>query len=208
MPAPDTAPALNVRGLVVGPLQGNCFIARDPHSEQAAVIDPGGDADAILRALEETGAHAACLINTHGHADHVAANKSLRDALGCPILIHAADLPLLGDEGRKMALWFGLDFEEVQPDRLLEEGDVVEFGDGRLTVLHTPGHSPGSISLLAEDRVFTGDCPGGSESDLFRSIETRLLTLDDDIIVHPGHGPDTTIGRERRSNPFLAGLSR
>jgi hydroxyacylglutathione hydrolase len=210
-------PDLTVSRLTVGPLQANCFIAADPASDQAVVIDPGGEPERILRALEEIGARAAAIINTHGHADHAAAAAALRQALGAPVLIHEADAELLGKRGRQMALWMGLEFETVEPDRLLHDEEAIEFGQARLTVLHTPGHTPGSISLLGTDRVFTGDClfaggvgrwdfPGGSEQDLFRSIETRLLTLDDETIVHPGHGPDTTIGRERASNPFLGGF--
>lgn len=216
MPQPGTSPALTVCRLTVGMLQANCFIAADPASDQGVVIDPGGEAERILRALEEMGARAAYIINTHGHADHAAASKGLREALGAPVLIHEADAELLGKRGRQMALWMGLEFETVEPDRLLRDGEEIEFGEARLKVLHTPGHTPGSISLLAPDRVFTGDClfaggvgrwdfPGGSEQDLFRSIETRLLALDDETIVHPGHGPDTTIGRERASNPFISG---
>jgi glyoxylase-like metal-dependent hydrolase (beta-lactamase superfamily II) len=214
---PGPAPTLTVHPLIVGPLQANCFIAADPESGQAVVIDPGGQPDDIARALQQMGAGLAYIINTHGHADHVAASKVLRDRLQAPVLIHEADARLLGEDGRQMALWFGLDFEALQPDRLLREGDAIEFGQAHLTVLHTPGHTPGSISLLAHDRVFTGDClfaggvgrwdfPGGSEADLFHSIRTKLLSLDDALIVHPGHGPDTTIGRERTGNPFLTGV--
>jgi len=214
-----SSPALNVRRLIVGPLQANCFIAADPETDQAVVIDPGGEPDAILRALADMGGKAAYVINTHGHADHVAASKALREALGAPVLIHETDAELLGEAGRQMAFWIGLDFEPLEADRLLREGDLIDFGPARLKVLHTPGHTPGSISLLGSDRVFSGDClfaggvgrsdfPGGSEADLFHSIETKLLTLDDDTIVHPGHGPDTTIGRERMGNPFIANLGR
>lgn len=219
MAGTGSSPALKVRRLIVGPLQANCFIAADPESDQAVVIDPGGEPNVILGALADTRAHAACIINTHGHADHVAASKALREALAAPVLIHEADAELLGEAGRQMASWMGLDFEPLEADRLLRDGDVIDFGRARLTVLHTPGHSPGSISLLAADRVFSGDClfaggvgrwdfPGGSEAELFHSIETKLLTLDDAVIVHPGHGPDTTIGRERAGNPFIASLGR
>ncbi|KPJ62343.1 hypothetical protein AMK68_05060 [candidate division KD3-62 bacterium DG_56] len=206
---------MKVRRLVVGPLQANCFIAADPETDQGVVIDPGGEPNVIFHALEEMGTQAAYIIDTHGHADHIAASKALREAIGAPVMIHEADATLLGEAGRHMASWMGLGFDALEPDRLLRDSEVIDFGRARLTVLHTPGHSPGSISLLAADRVFSGDClfaggvgrwdlPGGSEADLFHSIETRLLTLDDDIIVHPGHGPDTTIGRERLGNPFIA----
>ena len=203
-----------VHRFTLGLLQTNCFVAADEPTGQAIVIDPGDEADRIVAVLTRHHLTAQCIVNTHGHADHVGANRELREATGAPILIHRADADLLRGKWRELAMMMGMEVEPIEPDRLLEEGDRIELGPYSLKVLHTPGHTPGSISLVTQGRVFTGDClfaggvgrwdfPGGNEQQLFESIRTKLLTLPDDTVVHPGHGPDTSIGEEREGNPFL-----
>ncbi|MDI7277224.1 MAG: MBL fold metallo-hydrolase [Anaerolineae bacterium] len=204
-----------VRTLVVGPLQTNCYLAVCTETKEAIVIDPGGDARRIMRAVNEEGVAVRLIVDTHAHFDHVAANGAIHEATGAPIAIHRLDADALT---QPVAL-FGLSFGgPVSPSaqRLLEEGDEVRFGNVSLRVLHTPGHTPGGISLLYEPEpaVFSGDAlfqygigrtdfPGGDPETLLRSIRSRLFPLPDATVVYPGHGPTTTIGAERLGNPWL-----
>ncbi len=205
---------LILKALAVGPIMANCYILGCEDTKSAAVIDPGDDADRILMKLAEDNLKLQYVINTHGHFDHVGGNARLKEASGADLVIHKADEPLLSQLGRAAAS-FGLSAENSPgPDRTVEEGDVLSFGDISLKVLHTPGHSPGGISLLGEKMVFVGDTlfagsigrtdlPGGDYNTLISSIKTKLLVLEDDTTVYTGHGPATTIGQERRINPFL-----
>jgi len=203
-----------VKTLVVGPIQANCFIVGCDKTLEAVVIDPGDEADRISHLLAESSLAAKFIINTHGHIDHVSANKKLHEITGAPILIHPLDAPMLDQVAASAAAW-GLDAENSPtPDRELQEGDKITFGNITLTVIHTPGHTPGGISLYAKDDVFVGDTlfagsigrtdfPGGSFETIKESIQQKLFNLGDDVRVHTGHGPTTTIGEEKRSNPFV-----
>lgn len=204
-----------IKTLAVGPIMANCFIVGCEKTRLAAVIDPGDEAHNILMALAESKLTVKYIINTHGHFDHVGANKRLKDATGAPILIHKADAEMLSHVGVS-AMSFGLSGENSPPaDQTVDEGDKIAFGDITLTVIHTPGHSLGGISLydgkgvvFVGDSLFAGsigrtDFPGGDYDTLIRSIKTKLLPLGDDVVVYSGHGPVTTLGRERRMNPFL-----
>jgi len=209
---------LIVKMLPVGPLLTNCYIVGCEETKEGAIIDPGGDADRILATVEETGLTVKYVINTHGHFDHILANRKVVEATGAKLAIHPKDEPMLLAKLSGLANFFGLGgiIPSPPPDLLLEEGDELLVGKLRFKVLHTPGHSPGSISLYNEEEgvVFAGDVlfnggigrtdlPGGSYRTLMESIRNKLLTLPDETIVYPGHGPPTTIGKERRSNPFL-----
>ena len=198
----------------VGSLGTNCYIAYCENTKKAVVIDPGGDASRIMAAINREGLTVEAIINTHGHADHVMANIKVKEATGAPLWIHSADADMLGSGSRNLSAYLGGSVSCGTPDRLLAEGDVLSVGDFTLKVLHTPGHTPGGISLLADKEVFVGDTlfaesigrtdfPGGSYSQLIQSIKTKLMTLDDDVKAYPGHGPATTIGWERRQNPFI-----
>jgi len=179
------------------------------------LVDPGSDAGLILREIEASGLTVQTIVNTHGHFDHIGANSQLVEATGVDLCMHAADLPLL-DKALTQAALYGLKTtQSPQPDRLLEEGDVVEVGKLRFVVYHVPGHSEGSICLYADRHMFVGDVlfagsvgrtdlPGGSFEQLIGGIRNKLLVLPDDTVVHPGHGPDTTIGREKQVNPFIS----
>jgi hydroxyacylglutathione hydrolase len=203
-----------IKTMAVGPIQANCFILGCEETLEAVVIDPGEEADRILKAIAESNLTVKYIINTHGHMDHVSANKKLKDATGAPILIHPLDAPMLAQVASSAAAW-GLNAENSPaPDRELEDGDEISFGNITLTAIHTPGHTPGGISLLAKDDVFVGDTlfagsigrtdfPGGSFGTIKESIQQKLFKLGDDIRVHAGHGPTTTIGQEKRHNPFV-----
>jgi glyoxylase-like metal-dependent hydrolase (beta-lactamase superfamily II) len=192
----------------------NCFILGCEETLEAAIIDPGDEAGRILRTLDESRLTAKLIINTHGHFDHVGANKQLKDATGAPILIHALDAPMLSKLASSAAAWGLTADDSPPPDRNLEDGDKISFGHIALTVIHTPGHTPGGISLHTDGRVFVGDTlfagsigrtdfPGGSFAVLKESIQKKLFALDEGVKVYTGHGPPTTIGEEKRFNPFV-----
>jgi glyoxylase-like metal-dependent hydrolase (beta-lactamase superfamily II) len=199
---------------VVGPLQVNCFIVADEKTKEAIVIDPGDDAQDILRMIKDKGLKVKYIVNTHAHFDHVTANRELKEATGAELLLHEGDAPLLATIPQH-AKMFGMTAPSSPPaDRYVKHGDVLTAGEVSLKVLHTPGHSPGGICLLGDGFVFTGDAlfessigrtdlPGGDLMTLINAIKEHLMTLPDDTQVFCGHGPVTTIGAERRENPFL-----
>jgi hydroxyacylglutathione hydrolase len=201
--------------LVVGPLQVNCFIVADEKTREAVVIDPGDDAADILKMIKDKDLKVKYIVNTHGHFDHIGANKAVKEATGAEILIHEADAPVMAHAAQQ-SMSFGMrPVSSPLADRFVKHGDVIAAGEIALKVVHTPGHSPGGICLLEQGVAFTGDTlfagsigrtdlpPGGDLKTLLRSIKKNLLTLPDDTKVFSGHGPASTIGDERRENPFL-----
>jgi hydroxyacylglutathione hydrolase len=192
----------------------NCFILGCEDTREAVVIDPGDDADRILMILAKEKLTVKYLINTHGHFDHVGANRRMKEVTGAKLAIHPDDVPMLSELSRSAAS-FGLSAENSpEPDLLLNEGDTVSFGNITLKVIHTPGHSRGGISLYTPGHLFAGDTlfagsigrtdlPGGDYDTLIASIKEKLLVLPDDTVVYTGHGPETTIADEKRMNPFL-----
>ena len=204
-----------VKKLEVGPFASNCYIVGSEANKEGVIIDPGADAEEILKNVKKLGLNTKLIVLTHGHIDHVGALKEVKDATGAEVAIHTDEAESLQE--RSLATLFGLSYPTPPPpDRLLKGGDSIDIGDLHLLVLHTPGHSPGGICLLGEGVVFSGDTlfnfgigrydlPGGSGSQLMNSIHTKLMILPDNTIVYPGHGPATTIGTERRGNPFLRG---
>ncbi len=203
-----------IKKLAVGPLMANCFIVACEKTKEAVVIDPGDETDRILWSLAELGLTVKYIINTHGHFDHVGGNKEMKEATGADILINSLDAPMLSQLSAAAAS-FGLSTDNSPPpDKALEDGDIISFGSITLKVIHTPGHSPGGIALYADGNLFVGDTlfagsigrsdlPGGDMHTLISSIKNKLFVLDDDVKVFPGHGPDTTIGQEKRTNPFV-----
>ena len=203
------------QSLVVGLLQVNCYILGDEETKEAVVIDPGGDEDEILYSLKFHGLNLKLIIDTHGHFDHVDANLPLKEATGAQIAIHNLDAGMLGKPSQEAMFFTGNRLRLSEADILLKEGDVLTFGNFRLQVLHTPGHTPGGISLVMEnnplvyvgDTLFAGsigrtDFPGGDFNTLINGVREKLFALGDHYTVYPGHGPATTIGQERQYNPF------
>ena len=203
-----------LKTLAVGPIMANCYIIGCESTKSAAVIDPGEEADRILKELAKDSLTLKYIITTHGHFDHVGGNYDLKKASGADIVIHPADEAMLADLVRTAAA-FGLSAQNSPaPDRTVQEGDTISFGEISLRVLDTPGHSPGGISLHTDNMVFVGDTlfagsigrtdlPGGDFQTLISSIKTKLFPLGDDTKVYTGHGPATSIGQEKRANPFL-----
>lgn len=194
----------------VGLMEVNCYILGDKRTREAVIIDPGADYDRIKERLERIKVLPKYVLDTHGHADHIGANGQFK----LPILIHRLDALFLSDPKKNLSTMFGLDVVSPNAERTLEDKDVINIGDLALEVIHTPGHTPGSISIKCNDLVFTGDtlfCEGvgrtdfpyASEKDLSKSLRERLLVLPDSTRIYPGHGPASTIGHERERNPFL-----
>jgi len=204
---------MEIRTFQVTPFVVNCFVVKD--ANEALIIDPGDATPSILRSLD--GSTVRMIVNTHCHCDHCGGNAALITKTGAPLAIHKEELPLLRSM-EVQAQMFGVSVTpSPDPDRFLKEGDVIEVGKVSLRVLHAPGHSPGHIVLVGDGLVFAGDVlfegsigrtdlPGGDYYQLLESIRTKLLTLPDRTVVYTGHGPATTIGAERRANPFLVGL--
>lgn len=201
--------------LSVGPLEANCYLVYDERTKEAAVIDPGAEGKRILREIDKHDLKVKYIINTHGHADHIGANLEVKNSTGASLMVHEDDAAMLTDAHKNFSALMGIGINKPAPDVLLHEGDVIEVGTIKLNVAHTPGHTKGGICLINEEVCFSGDTlftgsigrtdfPGGSYSEIIESIRTKLMPLDDKLIVYPGHGPATTIGQERRSNPFLA----
>ena len=203
-----------VQKLVVGPFASNCYIIGSESNREGVIIDPGADAEEILRNVKDLGLKIKSIVLTHGHIDHIGALKEVKDATGAEVAIHTDDAEFL-QEGSSLNAMFGFSYAPLpSADRLLNDGDSIESGDLHFSVLHTPGHTQGGISLLGEGVVFTGDTlfnygigrydlPGSNGTQLMDSIHTKLMVLPDNTIVYPGHSYETTISNERRGNPFL-----
>jgi hydroxyacylglutathione hydrolase len=202
--------------LVVGPIAANCYVIGDEATGEGAIIDPGDDAEKIAAEVRNMDLDIKFLIGTHGHFDHTAAVAPLKKMLGCDFLLHIKDIPFVQQSQRTAREW-GIAIEQVpDPDKFVDDGDVLKLGSLELKISHTPGHSPGGISIYlpAENLVFTGDTlfqgsigrtdfQFGSMEDLVRSIREKLYSLPDETVAYTGHGDPTSIGEEKKHNFFV-----
>ena len=197
----------------VGPYQTNCYIVGSDTSKNAMVIDPGDQANLIISFIKKHDLKVSLIVITHSHFDHTGALKEVKEATGARVAIHEAEAD--GAKGIIAGLMAGIQ-KAVKPDLVFKDGDTIDIDDLHFKVLHTPGHSPGGISLYGHGLVFTGDAlfnmgigrtdfPGCSHARLIESIKSKLLSLPDDTLVYPGHGPESSIGYEKQRNPFLNG---
>lgn len=207
---------MKIHSFTIGPLETNAYLVVDEGTRQALLIDPGLESEDMYNVIREEGLELCAIVNTHGHFDHVCGNAFFKAKTGAPVLIHGEDVAMMR-QAAQQALTFGFQVPTPPPpDRLLTEGDEVVVGEIRMQVLHTPGHTPGGICLYGEGFAFVGDTlfagsigrtdlVGGSMEVLLASIRNKLLSLSDETVAYPGHGPVTTIGEERVHNPFLTG---
>jgi glyoxylase-like metal-dependent hydrolase (beta-lactamase superfamily II) len=211
------------KSLPVGPVGCNCTVVVCPATHEALIVDPGGDAGRILALLGRMGARAVGIVHTHGHFDHILGTREVVAATGAPVLLHGGDLDLYRGLVRQARHFDLVADEPPDPTQILAGGETLTFGQLRARVLHTPGHTPGSVGLfieqpsgapllLAGDTLFAGgigrtDFPGGSFEQILRSIRDTLLGLPEETVVVPGHGPETTIGEEREHNPYVGRLA-
>ncbi len=207
---------MKVRGFPVGPLQANAYLVICEETGRAILVDPGDEPERLLAAAAAEGATIESIVLTHAHIDHVGGVAGAKRSTGAPVYLHSLDRGLYGAAAIQ-AHSFGLDIETPpDPDGELREGQSLAVGTATLEVRHTPGHSPGHVCLVGDGFAIVGDCvfagsigrtdlPGGDYRTLIESIEQKLLTLPDEAILYCGHGPATTVGRERNTNPFLTG---
>jgi glyoxylase-like metal-dependent hydrolase (beta-lactamase superfamily II) len=213
---PTSATAI-VKGITVGLLEENCYLFGCAQTKRGVIIDPGDNPRAILKLVQQSGLAIERIINTHAHFDHVMAVNALKTSLHIPFCLHQDDLPMLHDAPERVRLWLDMEIEAIDdPDEMLTHGQVIQVGNEELEVRFTPGHAPGHVVFVhhAGRQVFAGDTlfresigrydlPMADGPTLLNSIRRQLFTLADDYRVYPGHGPATTIGYERRYNPFV-----
>ncbi|HDD53015.1 MAG TPA: MBL fold metallo-hydrolase [Thermosulfidibacter takaii] len=209
---------MKIETLVVGPLEVNCYLVWDEETNQGIVIDPGAEGTMIVEEIEKRGFTLTHIVNTHCHVDHIGANADVKEAFPEALLaIPEKDLPLFRSPHNPMLVMICRAKPSPEPDLLLKEGDTIPVGSEELTVIETPGHTVGSVCLYGSGVVFTGDTlfagsvgrtdlPFSQHDALFRSVRQKLFILPEDTEVLPGHGPPSTIGREKRFNPFFSGL--
>lgn len=208
--------ALSLTRLTVGPLMENCYLLADEISSEAVLIDPGDEAERLLEALKQANLTLKEIWLTHAHFDHIGALADIQDVSSVPVRMHPDDKPMYAYAGQAAQMWDIPFRQPTGPTRDLETGEVLEFGGASANCLFTPGHAPGHLAfyfpsegyVIAGDALFKGsigrtDLPMGNPTQLIESIKTQLLTLPDETVVYPGHGPETTIGAEKQTNPFL-----
>jgi glyoxylase-like metal-dependent hydrolase (beta-lactamase superfamily II) len=215
--------SLVVDQILVGRFSVCCYLVSDLETKEAVLIDPGADADRILEAVAKRQARIRWMVCTHSHPDHVGANASVRNATGSSLALHSQEAAAVRSFKNRLFTRLMGGRPSPKADRCLEDGDILYFGESRLSVLHTPGHSPGSICLLAEGHLFSGDTlfvggvgrvdlPGSSWRELGRSLREKVLLLPDDTVLWPGHHygetPTSTVGKEKLLNPFLREIRR
>ena len=207
---------MQIETLAVSPFETNCYLVWSEKDKNGVIIDPGDEDERILDRIEKLGIAAGAILLTHGHADHIAAVKPIKEKLKIPIYIGRGDEAMLESPSANVSTYFGIEITCPPADHVIGDKDIIRFGSLTFSVFATPGHSPGGVCFFAEKYIFCGDTlfngsigrtdlPGGNFQQLIDSIDRNILTLPDDIICYPGHGPATTIGQERKNNPFLTG---
>lgn len=209
---------MKIETIVVGPLEVNCYLVWDEESMKGVVIDPGAEGERIVERIQELGISLTHIVDTHCHVDHIGANASVKEAFpDAVICVPEKDMPLFKSPHNPMLVMLCRAEPSPDPDLLLKEHDTIEVGAEKLEVMETPGHTVGSISLYSPGVVFVGDTlfagsvgrtdlPFSDHDALFVSVRRKIFTLPDETEVYPGHGPVTTVGREKRFNPFFSGL--
>lgn len=206
--------SIYIEKITLGQLATNCYILGCMMNKEAAVIDPAEENSVILKRLTKEGFSLKYIINTHGHADHIGGNYFLKNNTSAKLLIHRMDQEMLTGPQRNLSFYTGNSIQSPPADDYLEEGKNIKIGSLNISVIHTPGHSPGSTSLLVGNKIFTGDTlfangigrtdlPGGSLSEIKQSITNKLFILDHSCEIFPGHGPISSLGREILNNPWL-----
>lgn len=205
---------LKVERLPVGIYAANCYIVYCEKTKEALVIDPGGEGEKILKRIEKLGANVKYIFLTHGHGDHIGGIIDVKNGTNAPVLIHEFDEELLKDANKNLSSMMFFESIQLSPDKILKDGDEFYLGNHLIKIIHTPGHTPGGISIKIENNLFTGDTlfqgsigrtdfEGGCYEDIIYSIKEKLVIYPDDTIIYPGHGPVSTIGREKKYNPFI-----
>lgn len=205
---------MKILKIIAGIYGVNCYIIYSEASKEGLVIDPGGDADRILKVIRDNKIQVSRIILTHGHGDHIGAVPTLKRELNIPVLIHEDDLDMLQDSNINLSSNMVVGSIEIKPDGLLKDGDIIQLGDYNIEVIHTPGHTPGGICLKIDKYLFSGDTlfkgsigrtdfEGGSFDEIIKSIKEKLLVFDDDTVILPGHGENSTIFEEKMYNPFV-----
>lgn len=200
--------------IVVGALETNCYLVSCQKTHDCAIVDPAAEADKIFAMIAKKEFKPVVILNTHGHIDHIGANRDMKEKFNIPLRIHSLDSSMLGNE-QQSELNFFLQAKSSPPaDSFFKDGDKIKIGNSFLRVLHTPGHSPGSVSFIGDSFILSGDTlfcggvgrtdlPGGNWEEMENSLKSKILTLPVEMIVLPGHGPSTLIGQEKSSNPFI-----
>lgn len=209
---------MRVTTFTVGAFQENCYLVEDELTSAAALIDPGSESAKLIAAIQRSGAQLQAIWLTHAHVDHLGAIGGVKARWNVPLYLHPSDRPLYRVADRQAEL-YGMEFDEAPaPDQEFSDGQILGLGELTFEVMHAPGHSPGHVVIHGHGAAFVGDClfagsigrtdlPASKGEDLEKSLE-RITSLPEDTIVYPGHGPATTIGEERETNPFLTGLAR